>query len=1722
MRAEDSSMESIRLNARSIFTYLKGFAELRTQLIRDLEKYEDCLWLADIPRENDCKCAIWSWESDQEAGETWVEVKRPRLEEPPRPPEAILRWLVPEEWRSSATELPSLLEAIVEPPEREGEPARNLSLEDHPEVKAQWEEYVEGRWWAWRQKDLRSRPIFEAYSKLFAIHQQLTRLGEQFELVIAFGLLSGISPSGQRIRRHLLTTRASLQFEARRGVLSVRATSDGARLSLEEDMLDLQERPPREAAEAIATHLEETGESVWDLEAIRGALNTWAHSFSETCQVTDEITPPTELLRPASVFLAPALILRRRGERSWIAAFQEVARQIDAGAEIPAGLVRFAGGSRGREERPGGKGRSLPGDEEVYFPLPANDEQRQILRRLENSYGLLVQGPPGTGKSHTIVNLICHLLATGKRVLVTSHTQRALRVLKRYISERVPEISPLAVLQLGEGPEALQEMDESVQGITAKHHDWDADRAAARIRELEAQLGEARRGHVEALRALRQRRERETYPFDHVAGTYSGTLAAIAQRLQEERARLDWLPQYPAPDSVCPLSDDQYREVSEFVLNDELRELANAPWRAPEESALPSPDEVVELLRFLEADKARLGELAGAMEHPSYTKLLSIPGANRLQIKRELSVALIALRQLKSRRLDWVDNALRDAAAGQSARWAALFAATTEATGKLAGRCEWFDRTPARWPATTDLERIKNGAEELEAHFAQRRWRGLFGPLRPAVIRRNSHFRTEVSIGGRPCWGAESIALLREWLQIYETLNHLRRRWTGLLSERHTDAVTALAGYQDAMEALGRTIEIGDRLSRLRQGLHALLPVDQLDWTSPEELGALLAAFEAAAAAEAVSGREQQLRMLQLRVQPGEGRRPPSPAWTGLAEALATRDSVAYRKALAQARIEHAQMARVDQAEVQLRLLEETLPELSAALLRRQEDVLASRHPEGLQSAWSWAQAWVWLREQLDPAEEERHRIALDDATRRIGTALAALASEQAWFKCFERITDHERQHLVSWAHAVRKIGKGTGKYAARHREDARGHMKECRRAIPAWVMPLYRVAETVPPLPEIFDVAIIDEASQSGPEALLLTFLAKTVVVVGDDQQISPSFVGLNRESVQQLRAEHLRNVEHADQFGTESSFFVLADIQYPGRIFLREHFRCMPEIIGFSNQLSYKTSPLIPLRQFGGGRLMPVVTTERVANGTRKGTGQRVHNPEEAEAIVQWIQDAVRDPRYEGKSFGVISLLGDWQAREIERRLVGTLGPSVFGERQIVCGDAYAFQGDERDVVLLSMVVALSEEHSIGVLSKEEDRRRFNVAASRARDQMILFHSVDAADLSSKCFRYSLLSYCLSPWTEPLGLGDLEIDEVRSRALRSDRGRLRPPDPFESWFEVDVFLRLLDGGLTVRPQFRIHGYRIDLVVVTDRDKIAIECDGDHWHGPERYEADAGRQRELERCGWTFYRIPESAFRLDPEGALAGLWSLLKERENRRSKGPGPGTTTEDARSGLGPQPPGSSGPPDLLQGDEPNDGGGAEPDSEPFELDPPAPEVSLLPYQEWPQGSLPNPMKARLDDLIRGLVEIVKIEGPILGARLCRLAAQSGGFQRAGRQIRHQLHSAIARAEKRRELEVVRPVDSRLLDDAVIHLPGAPPVVIRDRGPRGFDEIPSSEVVALRDVVRAEAPFLSEEGLAREVIQRFGYRRTTTNMTNRIKELGKAHLLPREEPSSSGASEA
>ena len=183
-------------------------------------------------------------------------------------------------------------------------------------------------------------------------------------------------------------------------------------------MLDVQEQPAG-AEEAAKASLKNGDDDPFEKTCVEGVLQALVNSMLG--EYFDSIDPKTALDSPKPIVeVAPALILRKRSSRGLTETLRRIKEQIETGGKIP---VEFADLCEVRthidcEFEEGSGERPVEFDGEVFFPMPSNEEQRRIVQKIRVANGVLVQGPPGTGKSHTIANLICHLLATGNRILV--------------------------------------------------------------------------------------------------------------------------------------------------------------------------------------------------------------------------------------------------------------------------------------------------------------------------------------------------------------------------------------------------------------------------------------------------------------------------------------------------------------------------------------------------------------------------------------------------------------------------------------------------------------------------------------------------------------------------------------------------------------------------------------------------------------------------------------------------------------------------------------------------------------------------------------------------------------------------------------------------------------------------------------------------------------------------------------------------------------------------------------------------------------------------------------------------------------------------------------------------------------------------------------------------------------------------------------------------------
>jgi AAA domain-containing protein len=264
----------------------------------------------------------------------------------------------------------------------------------------------------------------------------------------------------------------------------------------------------------------------------------------------------------------------------------------------------------------GGQGNPATADagpETFFFPLPFNDDQIEIIRRLEakDSTGVVVQGPPGTGKTHTIANIICHFLATRRRVLVTAKTPEALRALQ----EKIPEgIRDLAISVIHNDREGARQLQHAVQILADEAKSIDARLVSEQVRERHARLADLRRQVERIDGELHRIAERNLARLPY--GDADISPMELARNVAEQRPEHHWFTDKITLDQQhAPKFSDA--EVGELRA---LRRLISTDL-CYDAAVLPDPDDLPALAQVIAAH----GELGRVQEIEAASRSGRIP-----------------------------------------------------------------------------------------------------------------------------------------------------------------------------------------------------------------------------------------------------------------------------------------------------------------------------------------------------------------------------------------------------------------------------------------------------------------------------------------------------------------------------------------------------------------------------------------------------------------------------------------------------------------------------------------------------------------------------------------------------------------------------------------------------------------------------------------------------------------------------------------------------------------------------------------------------------------------------------------------------------------------------------------------------------------------------------------------------------------------------------------
>jgi very-short-patch-repair endonuclease len=1425
-----------------LFEYLKAYRSKLEEPIRNISKYEEIVcWHHDIPIGEGCFIV-----AGDDSQDSWLIVKKQEIPKPPQPPMEIKDWILGQWWdpfsKLQVKEVMYIEEEPYENHDKEMDKRKEIRFNDDIKRVLIWKEWFNKKWLPWSVEAQHKTKVKQLYTKLFLLSQRLEREQEDLELVWGHGMLYW-HINNYQIRHPLFTTKVTIDFDDKHGIIKI--TPGMTPTTVETNFLQGMNTDTNyvKILMRIQQIILENPVDPWDKSACTDYFNSIVNQLSPEGTLNFEGHNLFPTGNPVIAY-EPVIFLRRK-KLGYIQDIESILEGLRQGNIVTAPIKNIVDTDddfiENDDEWP-------TSDEEILLPLSTNNEQFQIIERLTHHIGVTVQGPPGTGKSHTIANLISHLLAHGKKVLVTAKAERPLKVLR----EKIPEsIRSFCVSVLSDDSGSFSELEQAVRSMCEDVISLDKKVASQTVANLKEQLKGVRQEIAELKQRIKDISKKEMTTYNLLGKEYS--LAELGKWLSENEPVLGYIPDKLGQNDEFPLSDKELMRFFELagLICFEDRALLN--YKLPDITMLPDGAYMNMLVNNIAAyDKKTHTDFLKSWEMPSSVDIEKV--SNLLN-----ECAAINSEVEDFFNSPWLSLVFRDVEKGGSLyeMWKNLYDWIMDQKEQLIKLKQYTSQYEITLPKDHTLLELKDMIQGLDEYFKQGKKVGFLTGLF------NSKFKYVLNncfINGATIKNKDDTSILLSEIEQQLIKDRVTKRWE--------KEVSSIGGPKIEPNTIRFEAIIDDYASLIKNVINwhqnkwksLKIKIQDIGLTfkdsSPDSLKTVKNQLTDILNLLYLNDLKGKYKVVEKFLEDNIGDINASVLWRNLHQALKDHDWQKWDRIIERI----IELKKVEKLELEFSrlksLLENIAPQWVGNILKQGGRGNPLTAPNNVKEAWEWRKAQTWLDSVLsdDPVILTKRVDQLKEQESRIVIDLVTLSTRLYLAK---HVTEEQRRSLIAWQQVVRKIGKGTGKYAAYRKQVAQTEMQKARNAVPVWIMPINKVIESFLPWEDPFDVIIVDESSQVDIFGILAIFRAKKVLIVGDDKQISPQGVGINLEQIHGLIDQYLEGLPHKELYEPQYSLYDLAKQVFPGVIMLKEHFRCLPEIIQFSNDLMYQ-GEILPLRErepWLGEDWQPVEAI-KVNNGYRE-PGLKINEPE-AKALVEKVISCCNDTRYNNMTIGIISLLGKEQAELIEKMLLEQLGPEEIRKRRIRCGDAYYFQGDERDIMFLSLVEARGEQR-IATLNKEDDRRRFNVAASRAKNKLFLFYSIDPDEFYPEDVRAKLIRYCLNPHRNVEQYAPLE-------------------EACESEFERKVLKDLINLGYAVKPQYKVGHKRIDFVVFGMKDRLAVECDGDAYHGPERWEDDWNRQLLLERLGWKFFRIRGSQYFRDKQRTIKQLVEVLTD----------------------------------------------------------------------------------------------------------------------------------------------------------------------------------------------------------------------------------------------------
>lgn len=1431
---------------KNLFEYLKEIYELKTRVILDYKKFDSEIDIEDFKNIYENITDIHDFSNDISGDDEYFTIKYISVEK-------------------AMPKIPNEIKEYVEVNENGISLDKNEDI--NAEIRKKYNQYINEYKEAKKINEL-IRKYNSIYEMFFELNRRKNEFEEKIEVILGKGLFVYKTREGYLIRRHIFEAPIKIDIKQENNTIYLRIDKE-SKANIEYNFLTgfgfkIKDRDSLLKAKNEYEEQYLMKDKINFDELYEKYLNCASFKYE---YVKDTFYSDVEPEK-AYVFNKDNIIIRKKQPTLWMEDLNNIVNKIDNNEFNPENILPYL-----IVEKEDEKIKKLLHSEDnaeslVLFPLASNEEQYKVVRQTNDSNLVLVQGPPGTGKSHTIANLISNYVSYGKKILVTSEKSKALEVIK----DKLPiEIRDLSMTLLTD-TQNNNELSNSIQIVLDKYKDKDyLYEYQNKIEKLENRLSEVTELKKNNYDQIMQILLNNSHDYkDEVLSLVDVKLDSY--RLVDIAKYLNNNIKYNYIEDTNNYNNISFNKEILLEINVIINDLkkykdfiVGREFDLPEQIDWEGYELAIENIKKIENNQILDGLISEGIDDRNLKdydiNMLSNTISNVIKLENLYDRKYIIENCTYKPRMTNLQAIIDDCNKSKE-----FFEKTeTELIGnnvelKSDDKINLSKALNIVYEAFTNdgkismLEKIKYKKEILELSN---------------IIVNNRKLDENIT--------EENLKLALAKIKYELKIEKIKNDIAGTLKESSLWGIVNEKEFSRTLdvliEILSTFINYSQIVADLKDAISDIFRtnVKVLQYIKNEEYEKIYEeitkAIDYSEYLNCQTSYDDKLHNLEaLSVKTYD-------VFENIINAIKYKDIESFKNE--REKIEKIYIVDEKYKELKRKYENETqnYPTFISKYISIEDEERRNIIKNFDEILKYYRLNMYFFYQELNNQKFSELLDKKEEIQKQEKDIVVKLIEQKSWYNQINSMTNTICKSLSQWLSLKTKLGKGTGKRANIIRREMQEQMQIAKEAIPIWIMPLDKVIEQYPysNKPQ-FDVVIMDESSQSSIISLTALLRGKKMIIVGDDKQISPISVGITVDSLKALQNKYLKNIGLGVGFDMDMSVYDLAqNVCGSKKVVLKEHFRCLPEIIDFSNKYFYGNQINCLKVRSNENTIKNPIETYFLDDATVNVAGSNyLINQKEIDKVVAILRDIESNKSYKNKDIGIIVLQNsNAQIKALNTAIWQNFSSDFIKERRIKIGNSYEFQGDERDVIILSMVISKKQEDGetriVKALTTKEFERSFNVAASRAKEQVILVYSIHPNGLSKDCLRYKLITY----------YNTFNKNENIDRDIKLNTD-----------FEKEIYKELRNNNIDITSHFRIGKYEIDFVVNDESGKkIAIECDGDDFKTKEEYEADIIEQDVLTRCGWKYIRLRASQFYINKEKTVSELVNrinnILTEEHN-------------------------------------------------------------------------------------------------------------------------------------------------------------------------------------------------------------------------------------------------